>query len=302
MIRSMTVAMAATGLLAAAVAAAGPTLDAAKIEAASGEKATTTPDGVVRLSFPRHDVKVTVDGVALKPFAGLGSWAAFEATPGGAMMMGDTVVFQDEVNPAMEAAFGAGLEVSALHNHFFYDEPKVFFMHIGGHGDAAKLAAGVKAVWGAVRKVRADHAEPATAFGGPAVNPGAVTAGPLAKILDAKADEKDGIVKFTIGREVTMHGAKAGASMGLTTWAAFMGSDDAAAVDGDFIMTAAEIQPVLHALQSGKIAVVALHNHMTGEEPVVYFTHFWGKGPAAELAKTVRAALDAQKGAAKPSH
>src|SRR3954449_3175220 len=130
-------------------------LDAEKIATASGAKTTTTKDGVVRIGWPRTDVKVTVDGMPLHPFAGLGSWAAFTKARHGAMVMGDTVVFQDEVSPAMDAAFANGLEVTALHNHFFFDEPKVYFMHIGGMGEPEKLAAGVKAVWDAIKQVRA---------------------------------------------------------------------------------------------------------------------------------------------------
>src|SRR5262245_24097366 len=121
-------------------------LDASAIGAAAGTKATSAPDGVVRIIWARSDVPVTVDGMPLKPFAGLGSWAAFTAAPHGAMVMGDTVLFQDEVTPAMDAAFANGLEVTALHNHFFFDEPKVYFMHIGGMGEPNKLATGVKAV------------------------------------------------------------------------------------------------------------------------------------------------------------
>src|SRR6516162_845056 len=139
-------------------------LDAEKIGAAAGTKATTTPDGAVRIAWARADVAVKVDGMGLKPFAGLGSWAAFTAAPHGAMVMGDTVAFQDEVTPAMDAAFAGGLEVTGLHNHFFYDEPKVYFMHICGQGDPEKLATAVKSVWDAIKKVRADHAVPARHF------------------------------------------------------------------------------------------------------------------------------------------
>src|SRR5947209_10743233 len=145
-------------------AAADTRLDADRIGRAAGTKATTTPDGVVRVAWARTDVKVTVDGMPLKPFAGLGSWAAVAAAPHGAMVMGDTVVFQDEVSPAMDAAFAHGLEVTGLHNHFFYDEPKVYFMHIGGRGEPEKLASGVKAVWGAIKKVRAADATPDVGF------------------------------------------------------------------------------------------------------------------------------------------
>src|SRR5262245_48164770 len=260
-------------------------LDAEAIGRAAGVKPTTAPDGVVRIAWPRNDVKVVVDGMPLKPFAGLGSWAAFTPAPHGAMVMGDTVVFQDEVSPAMDAAFERKLEVTGLHNHFFYDEPKVYFMHVGGAGEPEKLAAGVKAVWDAIKKVRADNPTPAARFPGDAPKAGAVTAGPIEAALGHKSDSQAGVVKVTIGREGSMHGVKVAGSMGLTTWAAFSGSDELAAVDGDFIMTAAEVQPVLRALRKAGVHVVALHNHMAGEQPAFYFTHFWGKGPAAELAK-----------------
>jgi hypothetical protein len=273
-------------------------LDADKIGAAAGVKATAA-GGVVRIAWARIDVAVKVDGMPLKPFAGLGSWAAFTAAPHGAMVMGDTVVFQDEVTPAMDAAFANGLEVTALHNHFFHDEPKVYFMHLGGQGDAEKLAAGVKAVWDAVKKVRADHAEPATRFPGSSPTAGGkIDAAAVEKAVGHKPQVQDGVVKVTVNREGEMHGVKVGGPMGLTTWAAFSGGDDLAAVDGDFIMTAAEVQPVLKALRKHGIHIVALHNHMTGEKPAFYFTHFWGKGKAEDLAKGIKAALDAQAEAA----
>src|SRR5207249_6171041 len=141
-----------------------------------GTKATTAPDGVVRIAWARTDVPVTVDGMPLKPFAGLGSWAAFTPAAHGAMVMGDTVVFQDEVTVAMDAAFAAGLEVTGLHNHFFYDEPKVYFMHIGGMGEPEKLAAAVKGVWDAIKKVRADQPQPATRFDGAVPKEGKIDA------------------------------------------------------------------------------------------------------------------------------
>ena len=269
-------------------------LDADKIGQAAATKATTTPDGVVRIGWARTDVSVKVDGMPLKPFAGLGSWAAFTKAPHGAMVMGDTVVFQDEVTPAMDAAFASGLEVSGLHNHFFFDEPKVYFMHIGGMGDPEKLAAGVKAVWDAVKKVRSEHPTPTNRFGGKTPEAGSIDAAAIEGILGHEGQTQDGVVKVTIGREGEMHGVKVAGSMGLTTWAAFSGSDELATVDGDFIMTAEEVQPVLRALRKSDIHIVALHNHMIGEKPAFYFTHFWGKGPAKELAQGVKAALDAQ--------
>ena len=270
-------------------------LDASTIGEAAGTKAMTTPDGVVRIGWPRTEVKVTVDGMPLKPFAGLGSWAAFKATKHGAMAMGDTVVFQDEVSPAMDAAFENGLEVTALHNHFFFDEPKVYFMHVGGEGDPEKLAKGIKAVWDAIKAVRKDRSNPATHFAGGVPKTGTIEREAIEKILGHKGEAQAGVVKVTIGREGMMHGVKVGGSMGLTTWAAFSGSDDLAAVDGDFIMTAKEVQPVLRALRKANIHVVAIHNHMIGEQPAYFFTHFWGKGKAEDLARGLKSVLDAQK-------
>jgi hypothetical protein len=270
-------------------------LDADRIAAASGAKATTTDDGVVRIAWARVDVPVKVDGVPLKPFAGLGSWAAFTKAPHGAMVMGDTVVFQDEVTPAMDAAFAAGLEVTGLHNHFFYDEPKVYFMHVGGRGEPERLAAGVKAVWDAIKTRRAGRPSPDDGFDGNSPESGSVDKEAVEAILGHKGQVQDGVLKVTIGREGSMHGVKVGGSMGLTTWAAFTGGDARTVVDGDFIMTAAEVQPVLRALRKAGIRVVALHNHMVGEQPAYYFTHFWGKAPARDLAQGLRSALDAQK-------
>src|SRR5438105_8750709 len=149
-------------------------LDSDKIGQAAGTKTTTTKDGVVRIGWPRTDVKVEVDGMPLKPFAGLGSWAAFTKAGHGAMVMGDTVVFEDEVTPALDAAFAGGLEVTGLHNHFFHDEPKVYFMHVGGTGDPEKLAAGVKAVWDAIKQVRASASQPAARFAGPVPRAGTI--------------------------------------------------------------------------------------------------------------------------------
>lgn len=279
-------------------ATAGPVgLDAASISKAAGTEATTTPDGVVHLAWSRHDVVVKVDGAPLDPAAGLGSWAAFMATDRGTMVMGDTVVFQDEVDAAMDAAFASGLGVTALHNHFFYDQPRVFFMHIEGHGDAVTLATGVKSVWDAIKAVRAKNPVPIESFPGPAPQAGKLDGDAISKIIGHPVQAAGKVLKATIGREGRMAGATVPASMGLTTWAAFCGSDAAATIDGDFIMTSRDIIPVLKALRAHGIHVVALHNHMTSGEPFYFFTHYWGKGPAKDLAQGFRAALDAQAAA-----
>jgi hypothetical protein len=279
---------------ATAASAASPALDSTAIGKAAGTDVTTTPDGVVHLAWARRDVAVKVDGAPLDPAAGLGSWAAFLPMDHGSMVMGDTVLFQDEVDAAMDAAFAHGFDVTALHNHFMYDAPRVFFMHIEGHGDAGTLAAGVRAVWDAIKAVRAKNPIPVEGFPGAAPQSGKLDADAISKIVGHPAQAAGDVLKVTIGREGNMHGTVIPASMGLTTWAAFSGSDTAATVDGDFIMTAADITPVLKALRAHGIHVVALHNHMTSGEPFFFFTHYWGKGPAKDLAQGFRAALDAQ--------
>ncbi len=277
---------------------AGAALDTAAIDTITGAKGQMDgEESVYKVSFPRDDVKVAVDGVQMPPFMGLTSWAAFK--PGmkeQAMVMGDLVLFQDEVNPAMSAAFDNGLAVTALHNHFFYDDPKVYFMHIGGEGDAERLAMGVRKVLDRVKEIRSANPEIAKGFGHePLREKSALTAEPLAKVIGHKGTEKDGMVKFTVGRTTRMPcGCEAGQAMGVNTWAAFYGSPERAVVDGDFVTFDGELQPVLKALRANNINVVAIHNHMEGESPKAIFLHYWGVGPAAKLAQGVKAALDAQ--------
>ncbi len=280
-------------------------LDAAAIGKAGGATAAETPEGVVKLTWPRNDLPVQIDGLKMPPFMGLTSWAGFQAgSKQEAMVMGDIVLFQDEVNPAMDAAFAAGVDVTALHNHFFFDEPKVYFMHIGGEGKAEQLAAGVRAILDRVKEVRAASSEPGRSFKQPALpTASSIQSAPLVAILGGKPAEKDGMVKFTIGRTVKMPcGCEVGKEMGVNTWAAFYGSDDNAMVDGDFATFAGELQTVLRTLRSRGINIVAIHSHMEGESPRVVFLHYWGRGPAADLAQGVRAALDAQQKAVLAQH
>ncbi|HJP98801.1 MAG TPA: DUF1259 domain-containing protein [Rhodanobacteraceae bacterium] len=289
------------GLAVACSSAVAASLNAAAIGKAAGVEAKTQADGVVKIGWSRSDVPVTVDGMRLPPAAGLGSWAAFSRMGSNqAMVMGDTVVFQDEVDAAMDAAFAHGLHVTALHNHFFYDQPKVYFMHIEGEDSATALASDVKAVWDAIKAVRAARPQPADGFGDPMPTPGKIDTPMLARIVGHPAEANNGSPKITIGTKGRMHDRSIGASMGLTTWAAFSGSDDLAAMDGDFIMRADEVQSVLRALRKAGIHIVALHNHMIGTQPDFYFTHFWGKCKAADLARGFRAALDAQAAVVKP--
>jgi len=279
----------------APVGAAVTTLDVEAIGRAAGTEATATADGVVRVGWSRNDVPVTIDGVPFPPAAGLGSWAAFKALPGGkVMIMGDTVVFEDEITPAMDAAFEHGLEITALHNHFVFDRPPAYFMHVGGHADdPAVLAKGVRSMWDAIKRVRAERKIPSDR--GPDKQPeitGHYDLPALDSILGGKGEMNGQVLKFTFERIGRMHDTEFGASMGLSTWAAFSGNADHAVVDGDFAMTADEVQPVMHALRDAGIHIVALHHHMIGEEPPYYFLHYWGNGDTADLARGLRSALD----------
>src|SRR6267142_315699 len=270
---------------------AAPPFDTAKINQITGlEGKWNDTEGVYRITFPRADVSVSVDGWAMPPFMGLGTWAAF--TKGAhteAMVMGDTVLFEDEVNAAMSAALDNGLSVTALHNHFFFDHPKVFFMHIEGEGTIEKLASAVKKVYDTAKQIRAGSPNPKDSFGAARLDEkNSITAAPLNEIFGAQGESKDGMVKFTFGRPATMHGVNIGKDMGVNTWAAFAGSDDNAVVDGDFAVTEDQLQPVLRSLLKDKINIVAIHQHMTHEEPRIMFFHYWGRGTAKDLAQAVK--------------
>jgi hypothetical protein len=269
-------------------------LDAARIATMTGGKPETT-DNVVKVSFPRDDVKVDVDGWRMAPFMGLTSWAAF--VPGEkseAMVMGDLVLLEDEVGPTMSAAFEGGLEVTALHNHFLFDRPHVYFMHIGGEGTADQLGKGVKSALDALHAVRSKAPQPATAFGPPPpAGPGAIDAAKLDGVFGMKGATKDGMYKATMGRKTQAEcGCTIGKAMGVNTWAAFAGTDENAIVDGDFAVAEGELQPVLKYLRGASINVVAIHSHMTNENPRILFVHYWGRGKAVDLAIAVKRALD----------
>ena len=268
-------------------------LDGAKIDQITGLKGKLNEkEAVYKVTWPRSDVKVSVDGWTMPPFMGLGTWAAFTETRDGAMVMGDTVLFEDEVNAAMMAALDNGLSVTALHNHFFFDKPKVFFMHIEGEGGVDQLATAVRKMYDKVKEVRAANPQPRESFGGSSLpEKNSISGEPLNKIFGTNGEAKDGMVKFTFGRPATMHGFKIDNTMGVNTWAAFAGDDKNAVVDGDFAVTEDELQPVLKSLLKNKINIVAIHSHMTHEEPRIMFFHYWGRGSAKDLAQAVKGGL-----------
>jgi Domain of Unknown Function (DUF1259) len=294
-LRAHLIAIALAGVVAAPVFAAPPKapFDTAKIEELTGAKgAFNEKEGVFKVSVPRSDLSVTAGGVKLTPPMGLTSWAAFKKVGKHAVVMGDTVMLEDQVNPVMSTALDNGLEVTALHNHFFWDNPKVMFMHIGGMGDEATLAAAVGKVFAKIQETSGGKGEVPRAD----IDPAKSTLDPkkIDAVIGASGELKSGVYKVTIGRETKMHGETMGNTMGVNTWAAFAGSDDQAVVDGDFAMLESELQGVLKALRGARIDIVAIHQHMAGEQPRVLFLHFWGIGRTEDLAKGIRAALDTQ--------
>jgi hypothetical protein len=250
-------------------------------------------DSVLKVNIPRSDLKVVVDGVATPTPFGFGGWVALTKGDGGMdVMMGDLVLTEAEVNPVMSAVLDNGLEVTALHNHFFFDTPRIFYMHVHGHGASAELAKKIQPALALIGK--APQTAGAAGAQGRAIE-GKLDTEALARIIGTPGEQNGAVYKITIGRsDFTMKemGATINARMGLNTWAAFYGADADAVVAGDVAMLAAEVTPVLKALRANGIDIVAIHHHMTATDPDVYFLHYWGKGAAQKLATGVKAAVD----------
>jgi hypothetical protein len=247
-------------------------------------------DGVLKVNIPRADLRVTINGrPAPTPF-GFGGWVALtQGTGGSDVMMGDLVLTEAEVNPVMSALLDNGLEVTALHNHFFREEPRVFYMHVHGRGTAGELATRLQPALAII-----DKAVSKTTPVSPAPPAQMLNTEALATAIGHKGEQNGPVYKITIGRpDITLkaHGATITSRMGLNTWAAFTGSDQDAMVAGDIAMLEHEVTPVLKALRANGIEVVAIHHHMTEVAPVVIFLHYFGTGPAAKLAQGVRAAV-----------
>lgn len=275
-------------LLTASPHAHAAPLDTARIEQLTGVKGKLDrKEGVFKVSVPRSDLAVTVGGVKLTPPSGLTSWAAFEPAGSGVMVMGDMVLTEDQVNTVMSTALDNGLEVTALHNHFLGESPRVMFMHIGGMGSLQTLAE-------AVGKVLAQTKVPGVPLPTAEIDPALTQLDPetIAAALGHRGDLAGGVYKVTIGRTAIMHGHSVGTTMGVNTWAAFSGTDDRAVVDGDFAMLESELQAVLKALRHADIQIAAIHQHMTGETPRILFLHYWGIGRAEDLAKGIHSALE----------
>jgi hypothetical protein len=248
-------------------------------------------DSVLKVNIPRNDLKVNVAGVATPTAFGFGGWIALTKGDHGDVMMGDLVLTEEEVNPVMTAVLSNGLDVTALHNHFFYEVPRIFYMHVHGHGTAADIATRIAPALALIGKT-----PPRTSGVVSAGKPleGTLDGARLGKLVGHEGEQSGSVYKITIGRPdlpLKEMGATINARMGLNTWAAFYGSDADAVVAGDVAMRAEEVTPVLNALRSNGIDIVAIHHHMTSTEPAVYFLHYWGRGPAEKLASAFRAAI-----------
>lgn len=248
-------------------------------------------EGVLKVNVPRSDLKVAIDGIATPTPFGFGGWVALTRGTGMDVMMGDLVVTEREVNPVMSALLAEGLEVTAIHNHFFFETPRIFYMHVHGHGQPSQLAAKLKPALALIG--RGGPSAAAAAPGKPLT--GVLDTAALAKIIGTPGETSGEVYKITIGRpdiKMVEMGARINSRMGLNTWAAFYGSTTDAVVAGDVAMLDREVQPVLRALRANGIEIVALHHHMVGTTPDVFFLHYWGRGPAQKLAAGVRAAVD----------
>ena len=250
-------------------------------------------DNVLKVNIPRNDLSITVAGVKTPTPFGFGGWVALTKGTGMDVMMGDLVLTQEEVNPVMSALLDNGLEATALHNHFFWDEPRMFYMHVHGHGAPAELARKLKPALDLIGKGSMPPVPAATA-GAPPATPSIDTA-KMAQIAGHPGETNGAVYKITVGRDdlkLSEMGAPINARMGLNTWAAFVGTNENAAIAGDVAMLDAEVTPVLKALRQNGIDIVAIHHHMTGTSPTIYFLHYWGAGPADKLATAFKAALD----------
>ena len=270
--------------------------DWAAVGHALGKDGSLQPGGVYRVALPRSDLKVVVDGVQIKPALALGSWLAFEDMGDHAMVMGDLVLLQDEVSPVMKVLVEAGLEITALHNHLLRAQPGTMYMHVSGHGDAVKLAM-------ALHDALVQSKTPMAAAVAAPPAPLDLNTALLDETLSFKGKPNGGVYQFSIPRAepIRDHGAVVPDAMGSAIAINFQPTGSGrAAITGDFVLTADEVNPVIRALRMSGIEVTAIHNHMLDDDPRLFFMHFWANDDASKLAQGLRAALDKVK-IAKPA-
>src|SRR3981081_3170357 len=276
--------------LSIATAARAQEVDWKKVDEALGKTAAVSGE-VHRYGLPRTDLTVTLDGVTIKPAFALGGWTAFKPAHGGAMVMGDLVLLEAEVNPVMAKLLANGLEVTAVHNHLLRGSPATFYMHVGGHGDPVKLATAIRAALGESKTPLTPPAPPATP---PAID---LDTAQLDQIIGVKGQNNGGVYGFGVPRRdpITESGVQLSpvGPLGVATAIGFQPTGGGkAAITGDLVLTGEEATPVIQALRSNGIEVTALHSHMLDEQPRLFFMHFWANDDAMKLARGLRAALD----------
>jgi Domain of Unknown Function (DUF1259) len=282
--------LAAILTLASAAAANAQEIDWKKVDEALGRSGTVTGD-VHRYGFPRSDLQVTLDGVTIRPALALGGWAAFKPAHGGAMVMGDLVLLETEINPVMSKLIENGLEITAIHNHVLRGSPATFYMHIGGHGDPVKLAT-------AIRTALAESKTPLTPPMPPASQPAIdLDTAQLDQIIGVKGQANGGVYQMGVPRRdpTTENGVQVAPAgpMGVATAINFQPTGGGkAAITGDFVLTGEEVNPVIKTLRTNGIEITAIHSHMLTEQPRLIFMHFWANDDALKLARGLRAALD----------
>src|ERR1700716_550156 len=265
-------------------------IDWQKVDDAFGRKPAVSGD-VHRYGFPRADLTVTLDGVTIKPALALGGWAAFKPMHGEAMVMGDLVLLETEINPVMLKMIEGGLEITAVHNHLLRASPATFYMHVGGHGDPTKMATVIR---DALAASKTPLATPAASAPPPAVD---LDTAQLDQIIGVKGQAYGGVYQFAVPRRdpVTENGMQMSpvVPMGVAIAIVFHPTGGGkAAITGDFVLSGDEVNPVIRALRANGIDVTAVHNHMLDEQPRLFFLHFWANDDASKLAKGLRAALD----------
>ena len=281
--------MATLPLLALSVAVAAAETDWSKIDQVIGKKGSDLPGGVHKYGLPRSDLHVTVDGVAIKPSLALGSWLAFQPASEGAMVMGDLVLTDTEISPVMERLIEGGIEITAIHNHLLRTSVPVFYMHVGGHGDPAKLAEALHAGLALSKTPLSEGSAP------PPSTPLELDTAAIEKTLGYKGNANGGVYQFGIPRAeaISEGGMVVPASMGTATALNFQPTGGGkAAITGDFVLVGSEVNPIIKALRQHGIEVTALHSHMIDDSPHLFFMHFWANDNAERLAQGLRTALD----------
>ncbi|HEY7245634.1 MAG TPA: DUF1259 domain-containing protein [Xanthobacteraceae bacterium] len=272
-------------------AACGQEIDWKKVDEAIGRSAAAVSGDVHRYGFPRSDLHVTLDGVTIRPALALGGWTAFKPMHGGAMIMGDLVLLETEINPVMSKLVENGAEITAVHNHLLRASPATFYMHVGGHGDPVRLATAIRTALAASKTPLTPPAPPATQ---PAID---LDTGQLDQIIGVKGRANGGVYQLGVPRRdpISEDGTQMtpAGPLGLATGIGFQPTGGGkAAVTGDFVLAAEEVNPVIQTLRSSGIEVTALHSHMLMEQPRLFFMHFWANDDALKLARALRAALD----------